>query len=600
MLTALLLSLVASAAGGPNLLENTTFDDGIEGWGHSLPAEAEPAAMPTVGWTEAVGGGAAFVDVPAAAEVSWPHLFQTAPAAPGDIFEASADVLGTGITGGYGAYLSIEFRDAAGERLSFTQSGAVTQAADWQRVSARGIAPPKAVRVSLALLLNGRGRASFDNAVLRQVGRASMKPVGGPVTLSVDPDPRLEPFLGFGWEDDGWFYNAENAEHGADEAAYALREDRIRSLDGDLVRMFFWYEDFNPARDFATYDWDTNNMRSKYRTLDLYQALGIPVNVVGVRWGWEGLYDRPSELARMVGDLLEHLVEARGYTCIRYWTLANEPDNEVLRETTFERFVEVTRLVDEQIRNRGLDIDVVGSDEAVSFEVFRETVRNDAYFQTADLYASHMYLHAAGAPLVKYRFEERLALLHAREPFKPLYLAEFGFQDDRSTHLLNPLMEEYRYAPLVMSAVCDGLNIGLSAFSIWTLHEVYYPGNGFMNYGLWDFGGDWPVRPVYHAWAALTRRTEPGMPVHRVASSHPNRLKAAVVGDTLYWVNRGHDDVRVELVGFAPAGGRTFTRDTVAGHATGLDDNAGAAPRYDEAGRLIAPAMGFGWLARAE
>ena len=57
----------------------------------------------------------------------------------------------------------------------------------------------------------------------------------------------------------------------------------------------------------------------------------------------------------------------------------------------------------------------------------------------------------------------------------------------------------------------EGLNGGVSSYAIWCLHQVYYPGNQLMGFGLWRWKeDDWAVNPVYHAWSLFTRHTKRG------------------------------------------------------------------------------------------
>ena len=106
-----------------------------------------------------------------------------------------------------------------------------------------------------------------------------------PVTLTVTRKVVCKSFLGFGVEDDGWFYNEENASHGVNAEDIALREGRIAWMRPATVRMFCWYKDWNPSGDWATFTFGSPNMLSHYRTLDLYQRLGARVNITGVEWG---------------------------------------------------------------------------------------------------------------------------------------------------------------------------------------------------------------------------------------------------------------------------------------------------------------------------
>ncbi len=108
-------------------------------------------------------------------------------------------------------------------------------------------------------------------------------------------------------------------------------------------------------------------MQSHYRTLDLYQRLGTRVNLTGVEWGMEDAYQDPQAFAHAVGELFEYLIRTRGYTCIRDWTLTNEPNLSIASfGYTFDDYVQLLQLVKAEFAQRGLALNVAASDESGS------------------------------------------------------------------------------------------------------------------------------------------------------------------------------------------------------------------------------------------
>ena len=579
-----LFPLIFLGGAAANLLGNPGFDDGLEAWRANAPPQAvEPLRD--------AGRTAARIVVPRDAEVAWPHLYQEVAAQPGDLFEARVEARGRAVSDGYGVYTSLEFRDAGGQRCSFSQSGAARDDGDWTPLTIRSVVPPEAVSARLCLILNGHGEAHFDAARLVRLRNVTPTPLDGPVTLAVTDEVVCGSLAGFGAEDDGWFYNLENAARGVTEEDVVLRERRVEWMDPDWVRMFFWHKDWNPNGDWKTFTFDSPNMLSHYRTLDLYQRLGAVVNVVGVEWGVAKPYDEPADVAQAIGALFHHLVRTKGYTCVQQWTLTNEPNGAFASRQgySFERFVDLHVRVRAEFARRGLTVDIVGSDDTGGLPWFTRCVQDDTYYQTADLFASHRYLPYADRVLAPFFFDDRLELLAAKEPRKPFVVAEFGFQDARSATLENPLMETYPYAVWTAAFVIDGLNRGVAGFSIWCLSEVYYPGGGFMNYGLWDFkDNQWRARPVYHAFANFSRLTERGDPVRRCVSSHPGHVLGAVVGKTLFWVNRTDAPADVHVTGFDVGKVTIVTESTIAG------DRETGRTEEPSGNRFAAPPQSFG------
>jgi len=579
----MMLGLFPILAIGVNLLANPSFDEGLAYWGVSQYSGVVIEAVTLDGRT------AAHIGVLPEAQVSWPNLYQWIDVAPGDEIAAEVDASRSSVSDGAGVYTAVEFWDASWNRISFTQSEQVLVDGAWVRLKVRAIAPPGSAQARYCLLLNGHGDGYFDEATLTRTPRVS-DPPQGPVTLTVTDNVVCDSLIGIGAEDDGWFYNPENMAHGITDQDIALRESRIAWMNPDWVRMFMWHYDWCPSGDWQTLTFDSENMLSHYRTLDLYQRLGTRVNLTGVEWGMPDAYRDADTFAHAVGALFEYLIHTRGYTCIADWTLTNEPNLGFISSGyTFEDYVHLQQLVEAEFAQRGLAVNVVTSDESNSPTWFEWAATDDAAFAVADLYASHTYMKGDDRLLAPYWYDDHLSLLASRSPRKPFTVAEFGFQDERSGVFANPLMETYPYAVWTIAFIAEGLNRGVAGFTIWAMHEVYYPGSDeIMNYALWDFkDDDWRPRPVYHAVAQLTRLTESGQPVRECVASHPDYVIGAVVGDTLFWANRSDQPVEVEVVGLDAAHVRIVTEATLFG-----DRECGVVEPFE--GRFTAPPQSFG------
>ncbi len=571
--------------GMQNLLTNPDFDHGLDGWKHSGAAEVTMDVL--LGQEHA----AARIVVPDTVKAGYPLIYQEFSAQPGQVVRAEANAQGRNIHDGAGAYMVIEFQQADESRLSFEQSGMAPKDGKVATLRAVAIAPQETVTCRVAFVLNGHGEGIFTKASAVMTEGTQVKPLDGPVTLTVSDKVACDKFIGIGAEDDGWFYNKENVDRGVEEADYALREGRIDFMQPDWVRMFFWYKDFNPSDDWETFDFDSDNMRSHYRTLDQYQRLGARVNVVGVEWGVKHPYADPDRAARGVGALMEHLIRDKGYTCVQEWTLTNEPNGYFMGQGgTHESFRELHQKVKAEFARRGLNVRIVGSDDTGDFDFFSWCATDDAYFGLSDYFASHRYLQTASRPLMSMFLDERLDRLQSLTPHKPLVIAEFGFQDSHSGAMENPIMETYPYAIWTSAFVIEGLNKGIAGFSIWCLHEMYYPGGGLMNYGLWNHKKDnYRVRPVYHAWAMFSRFTKGGDMVRRCDSSNPGCVSGAYAAGTLFWVNQGDQAAEVVVVGITPKNLCVMKEDNLKG-----DRECGDVVELKDA-RFTAPPMSFGY-----
>lgn len=580
-----LLPMMILLAQGAVTLANSDFAAGLEGW--QVPA-AEGVTVEAVRDQEHPAVRVAVADT---VPKGWWVVSQSFPVTPGDAALGEADVRPVAVRNGAGAYLTIEYLDTGGKRVSVEQTEIPPAEGLTTRLRVLSVAPEGAVTAKFCLVFNGSGEAFFSKAAL-SVSPPPPPPVNdGPVTVRVTDQTACASLIGFGAEDDGWFYNAENRAKGVTEEDCRLHDARIAWMEPDWVRMFFWYPDWNPSGDWETLDFETDNMRSHYRALDLYQRLGAHVNVVGVEWGVKDPFGDPAKLAHAIGALMEHLIRDRGYTCVRSWTLTNEPNGHFIHSGyDFARFRDIHLAVRAEFQRRGLDVSVVGSDDTGGFAFFSRCVNDPDYFAAADYFVSHRYLQHSSRRMMSVFLDERLALLRGKTPEKPFVVGEFGFQDKRSGTLENPLMEEYDYALWTASFVIEGLNKGVAGFSVWCLCEMYYPGGGFMNYGLWNFKDDgFRTRPVYHAWAPFSRLTRRGDAVRRCEAAPAGRVTAAHAGDTLFWVNESDVPAEVIIEGASPKTVRIMTEETLEG-----DRDCGKEIPLEN-GRFTSPPRSFGY-----
>lgn len=567
---AVLLLLVSIAGAIPasaapeNLLSNPAFADGAKGW------SAYPAGLEIV--TDAEAGVASITVGEDRKADDWYQVNQRFDVKPGQRLALRVETRGRNTRDGQGVVVSLAFHDAQGKRLAFADSYQKPPMRGWMPAVCRATVPEGAAYGSAVLILHGRGEASFRNPSVRHAGGIPSQTPEGTATITVTDTVVCPALVGFGAEDDGWSYSPRNREKGADEAGFKLREKRIAWMQPDWVRMFFWYNDWNPSLDGKTYTWDTPGMESHYRSLALYERLGTQVTVAGVEWAVRDPWRDPETLARAVGDLLEHLTVTKGFTCVKYWTLSNEPNLFFIQQdgASWEKFIRIHTLVKAEIDRRGLDIKIMGSDDGDGLPWFTACVKDDTYFGLSDAFASHIYFPEESLDFLPEIFADHLGLLATRKPYKPYVIAEFGFRDERfEPPATNPFMEDYPYALRTQATCITGLNEGVAGFNIWCMHEVYYPGGATpMGFGLWNFADrDWGIRPVYHSMANFMRHTKAGDTVFRCESAHPAYVRAARAGDTLFWVNLHDQPVEVTLAGFDAKSVRIHTEDTLAGDA---------------------------------
>ncbi|MHB1457774.1 MAG: carbohydrate binding domain-containing protein, partial [Armatimonadota bacterium] len=171
---ALIISMMmaqAAFADSINLVRNSDFErcftgDGTaDGWVASRTAQGGVnARMPT----EGIPGGVAChqLTVPDAAPIDFYMCASVVRGlSPGDRGVVSVWVRAIDVRDGHGAYAGLAYYDAAGKRISFTDtSESLRGSTSWQRLSQAFVIPPGTVRVEMNLVLHGHGTAYFDEA----------------------------------------------------------------------------------------------------------------------------------------------------------------------------------------------------------------------------------------------------------------------------------------------------------------------------------------------------------------------------------------------------------------------------------------------------
>lgn len=350
-------------------------------------------------------------------------------------------------------------------------------------------------------------------------------------------------FLGLGAEWDPRAYGM----HGVTDEQFAVAAKRLEYMRLPLVRMMMltkwcWRGD-------GTYDWDSEEMRLLYRHLDTCQRLGISVFLSD--WGCErewtsapGVKDTADPVyAQAIGGYLDYLIHERGYDCIRYFILANEPNYEI---GNFERWQQGVRNVAAELARRVLDqqVTLAGSDESNAPEWHRRAV--DEMQDLFAVYDVHLY---AGDAMVRPGGLETFFADHwnyAREHDpaagqKRFFVGEAGLNDGALHPAINLNMDSVYYGLFMADYAVQALRAGSHAVSAWMLDDNCHQG---FNWGMWsNAASGMRLRPWFYTWSLLSRYCPPGATVYApsqpsedvrlLAVEHPER------GWTFCAVNRG-------------------------------------------------------------
>ncbi len=340
-------------------------------------------------------------------------------------------------------------------------------------------------------------------------------------------------FYGFGAETLPWLWTKENLKQGINEDDIKLNIKRIKEMELPLTRIFVPWEIWNPSTDYRTFTFESDGMQSLYKTLDIYQDMGTSVIIVTVDWLRDSPWHDVKKSSRAVLKLLEYLVKGKGYSCVHFWTLTNEPEltYEWLKKMPFENYIQIHRLVKEGLKKRKLSVKIICSDEVESESWFRDSA--ESLFDSADIFSSHKYLYPHKIESISSFFKDRINIIaksSKKEMPKPFFLCEFGFRGKDFGTYTNGLMNDFDYGLFTAELCIDALNNRVSGVSIWCLHEIFMPDGKKMKIGLWRYKDcNWEPKPVFYAYSLFTKYIKNGSRVLAIANSSSPHIKVTYI-----------------------------------------------------------------------
>ncbi len=265
-----------------------------------------------------------------------------------------------------------------------------------------------------------------------------------------------------------------------------LKND-ARWLGLNFIRVELSQRMYEPKR--HAFDWDNEEMQTLYTILDWCQENDADVFLqqmwANVEWNaFPGIHPLISAPANSddytdgIATLLEYLTKTRGYTCIKYFCMTNEPPG-----GTWGYWWEygdnagslnnVWKLLKEKLDSRNIDIPISGPD-------WTDMPPFDASKLTFAPYLGAIDIHSYQGVTAEGEKNLRQWADWAHREGKPFFLSEFGnmqlgWGDD------NPGPKTFTAAISDANDVIRGIHAGVDAFNRWS----------FTNRG--DLDGQWQL-----------------------------------------------------------------------------------------------------------
>ncbi len=513
--------------------KNAEAKEFLDNWKPYIPEMAKGKVTYGVSTVAHSGAVSATINVASNAPANFYQFFRDIEnVKPGEFYELSMWIKTENVANGVGAFMGIGALDPNPpfDRIFSCDSERVTKNTDWTRVTAPILVPEGVHSLRIIILLNGTGQAWYDDIQLKKLDTFKKIKEGELISVNVTDKVTTKQFIGFGYEDDAFFFNDENQlTNGAQYMSpedLKLRADRIEELDPSVIATLFWWDAISPSRDINKITYDTRKMRDLIKTLEVHQKAGAKVFMGDVHWGWDKdnfTYNEKNveKGAKEYANLLKYLIKDKGLNCIEFVCVSGEVDM-VFEKLggSFETYLKAVRILRKELDKAGLkNVKIIG-DKSGGFVWLDEIVPilDDQF----GIFTIHEYPEPTQVHVVDYRMKRTLDIVknHSKpigkdkngSVYKPTFLYEIGANkagDGGAASLMSPT---YDYGLLCANIAVLGLNNGIVGGSVWCLHSMYYPGYNMMNYGIWEFKDkDWKIRPVFYGYGLFSKFARPGM-----------------------------------------------------------------------------------------
>lgn len=351
-------------------------------------------------------------------------------------------------------------------------------------------------------------------------------------------------FEGVGAELDPHLLRNINTEQGCTEADWNMVCQRVEAMHLQKIRVMVmpeWYEPQNENddpfyTDMSAFSWNNEDMNALYKVLDLAQRENIQVNLT--LWGahatknswlavpgcvhWVSPPNDLDEWSENICALLKHLIEEKGYSCVKEITPYNEPDPAYYvtntSEVNIEDYAQMVSNLHERLTAEGLRAYVslnLGDDGGVP-SWLEKNVQHTQLSQIGDCFNSHIYMKQdATLSEISATAQSYLQTMSTNTD-KAFKINEFGAKYAFSDNVNCQELDSYQRGMLTAKMLTVFLGEGCSCMVQWCLFDQYYGNDAMMYRGLWKYKDeDWKIRPVYYPLATVTQHTSVNSSVYK-------------------------------------------------------------------------------------
>ncbi len=383
--------------------------------------------------------------------------------------------------------------------------------------------------------------------------------------------------------------DTENAEWGQlmTDEKWAMNFHRLDYMQPKLFRLLDqanwrylvgFEKDGTPILDF-----NTPEVKALERILDyaqennitvLFGEWGTPYQVHDTDHGHSDQFSGANDpkYINIIVEYLDYLINTKGYTCIKYYNLINEPNGDWA--STYGDFVEWkegVELLAAALKERGLDnnISVAGPDAVTRYDNPRSTYTGIGWVEETakqlddlvGIYEIHDYTEHNFVKTGEFTSFHKKAVDIANKANKQIIFGELGFsrngEANQKEAQADPFacedsqMEvfDYSYGVIMADALIQSMNAGFAGSAAWALDDAMHTcgdlgnKNELKRWGMWNSLGtelcgnpdDENMRPWYYSWSLLCRYFPTGSSIVKTETTGIDglRLTAGVYNDDI-------------------------------------------------------------------
>lgn len=319
----------------------------------------------------------------------------------------------------------------------------------------------------------------------------------------------------------------------------------------------FWYCEKFDEKGEPVYHWDSSYMKKLYTLLDWCQANNVMV-MIG-EWGRPAgkklnLENNDPRWSRIVGDFIEHMLNDKKYTCIKYYNLINEPHGDWTGVTWDDWKTAIDNLHKELLKRKLNERILIASPDA-DRKWTTKVLRDDQLRNQTAIYDEHWYVYASEIERgnLELYTRDQLRQIKSRDAGKQFFLGELGLVDGKTKNDQQPHVYDFWYGVSMADAAVQLIRGGAAGFLAWNLDDAMHfygdggegpqsiedkiPANAYENrkiWGMWNIIGskhgnaqDENMRPWYYAWSQVSRCFPPGSQILETDDADIYQLRVA-------------------------------------------------------------------------